>query len=144
MVKTRKRNWPILLSQFLQGRAKSPFVWGENDCLMFAADAVREITAEDFDPAQEWRGTYSTHDEAAALLQANGGVAGIITKGLGVPSHKNILMAQRGDVAMVRSATGELAGGVVDDTGQFVVVPNAAGLGTQRIPLMNAIRVWSY
>ena len=137
----RKQNWPLLLSAFLRDRKDAAFIWGANDCLMFAADAVLALTG--FDPAAQWRGRYSTKEEAEALLHEFGGVPGLITKGLGIEGHDKVLKAKRGDVVMVSTDAG-LAGGVIDDRGTGIAVPTPEGNGWKRLPLSSAVKVWGY
>ena len=36
----RHPDWPSRLVDFIESRRNSPFVWGSNDCLCFAADAL--------------------------------------------------------------------------------------------------------
>ena len=62
---TRVDGWPERLAEYLDRRALLPFSWGMQDCAMFAADAVKEITGVDI--AEDLRGTYSNADQALRL-----------------------------------------------------------------------------
>lgn len=137
----RQKNWPLLLSAFLREKRKADFVWGENDCLLLAADGVLAITGSD--PAAQWRRKYASKEEAVELLKAHGGVRGIITEGLGIEPHHEIMKAMRGDVAMINTPEGHAAG-IVDDSGQFIAAPNYGGKGLVRVPLAAALKIWSY
>ncbi len=63
MTLTRQPHWATRgLHAFLLARARAPFVWGANDCALFAADAIEAMTGVDI--ASDFRGRY--HDEASA------------------------------------------------------------------------------
>lgn len=136
MVMERKEGWDKILSNYLIAARAAPFVWGENDCMLFVSKCVEALTGVNFyDPFLGYA------DEAGAkeTLSAHGGVIGIIRSCLG-EGTKTILTAKRGDVAVVKAP--ELTGGIVDDSGQFICVATAEGM--KRIPLTKALRIWSY
>jgi hypothetical protein len=141
MVMKRVEGWPLKLSRFLRARRDMPFAWGSNDCLMFAADAVKEITGIDL--ALRWRGTYSTEEEAATILAGYGGVSGLISLALGHNGTRNVMTAKRGDVAMIKTDQGEMAA-IVDDSGARIAVPMSDKMTIVRFPLEKAWRVWGY
>jgi hypothetical protein len=60
------------LETFIENRRNAPFLWGSNDCCIFASDWVKQITGTD--PAEGIRGTYSTSYGAARVLLPFGGV----------------------------------------------------------------------
>lgn len=66
----KKHNWPTLLANFIVSRQSEPFAWGKNDCCLFVADAVEQITGTDF--ASDYRGTYSTEKGAYKALKKQG------------------------------------------------------------------------
>lgn len=55
------------LVQFLGEAAKRPWVWGQSDCTMMVCDWVLSETG--IDPAERYRGCYSSDAEAAALYE---------------------------------------------------------------------------
>lgn len=59
----RLDSWPEKLHRYLDGIKDKPFLWGWNDCGMFSANGILEMTGED--PAFELRGSYD--DEIGAL-----------------------------------------------------------------------------
>lgn len=136
MVAARKENWAMLLSDYLKSRKAMPFIWGENDCLMFAAKAVEAITGESLYAGYP---VYATEAEAVSILENHGGVVGIISKSLG-GGGRNVLTAKRGDVAIVKMP--EITAGIVDDSGRSVALIAKEGL--IRVPLSKAWRIWSY
>lgn len=87
-----------MLDTFVQERRGRPFAWGSHDCCSFAADWVLQATGRD--PMVDLRGL-ETPLQAMRRLRDLGGflAAGTAVLGVAVPG----LMAQRGDIVMVRS-----------------------------------------
>lgn len=131
----RYSDWPKRLSDYLESKKNTPFEWGVNDCIMFAAKGLEAITGQNH--YQEYVG-YTTEVGAKALLDANGGFEGIIGKHIG-PGHRKHLMARRGDLALLKIPN--FTCGIVDDSGQFVAVPSENGL--VKYPLTKAWRIWA-
>jgi hypothetical protein len=119
----RLADWPERLAALLFVRLSSPFIWGANDCCLFAADAVQATTGTD--PAAHLRGSYSTATQAARVLAEHGGVRAIATQALGEPMP-HAAMAQRGDVVCV-PLDGRDTLGVVAGDGQWCA-PGELGL----------------
>ena len=46
--------------------AGTPMIWGTDDCCLFVADIIAEGTG--IDPAEPWRGKYTSEDEAAVVM----------------------------------------------------------------------------
>ena len=135
MVK-RLNTWPKLLSEYMQGRQNMPFAWGSNDCMAFVAYAVEALTGEQL--FAEYGG-YTDEAEANAMLEANGGIEGILTVVLGQPSTRG-MMAKRGDVVLLNLPNP--TAGIVDDTGQRIALVSKSGL--LRCKLEKAKLSWSY
>jgi len=93
----RVRTWQSELDALLTARLNAPFVWGQHDCCLFAADAVLAVTGQDL--AQGLRGSYSTQEQAAEVLASLGGVAALVTARLGEPVLPTL--ARPGDVGLV-------------------------------------------
>lgn len=134
----RTQGWEIRLGKFLMARQKMPFAWGSNDCLIFAADAVKEMTGTD--PAAQWRG-YTTKEEADVILAKEGSLTTLITIGLGIPPHASYRLASRGDIALADFGNGS-TGCVVDDSGARLAAVTEKGL--MRIPLKKATLIWNF
>ena len=134
----RLQDWPLSLSDFLVQRADMPFMWGSNDCLMLAADAVLAITGSDL--AADMRGTYATAEQAQEVLSQFGAtVEDALDARLG--SRKSVAYAQRGDIVTFES-DGLICAGVVDDSGRrAALVSQVAGL--VRVPLSRCLNAWS-
>jgi cell wall-associated NlpC family hydrolase len=89
----RYPDWPERLAQFIESKRTVPFEWGENDCLMFAADAVVAITGED--PTAAHRGQYQTGEAVYERIREAGGLRHM----LALP-EKHRGLAQRGDIVL--------------------------------------------
>ena len=72
---------------------------GEFDCAVFASGWAKKLTGVDY--YADYRGKYSTDDEARALIAQQGGFKAALTAKLGEPIHP--AMAQRGDIAFRES-----------------------------------------
>ncbi len=55
---TRLKGWDDNLHALIVARREAPFEWGQHDCCLWVGDAVLAMTG--FDPAEEYRGAYST------------------------------------------------------------------------------------
>lgn len=130
----RLENWPVLLSGFIERSLQAPFIWGERDCCLFAANAVREITGVDY--AQELRGRYKTARKAQELLKASGGVTGIMERT--ALEEVTPLLAQRGDVVLIETDQGSALGIVGMDGNLLAQGPG----GLTTLPLQRAVRAW--
>jgi len=97
---TRHYDWLTKFREFEENRY-GPFKWGENDCCLYACDAIAAITG--VDPAAKLRG-YTTEAEANALIAQYGtleDLAVAITTEYGMP-ELSPKKAQRGDVVLCR------------------------------------------
>ncbi|WP_136440291.1 DUF6950 family protein [Pacificoceanicola onchidii] len=65
-----------MLADFIALTRGDPFVWGQNDCALWAASAVRFETG--FDPAADLRGTYSRASSCRRMIQRAGGLLRLI------------------------------------------------------------------
>jgi len=137
---TRLENSEKLLSQYLRERIAAPFVWGQNDCILFAADAVMAMTGTDL--AADYRGTYSDEAGAAALLESLGGIESLITNSLGIEPHQNWRRAFRGDVVLIDGGNGRLAAAIVADKGEFLAAARPMN-NERRISRRLALKVWN-
>ena len=115
----RRHDWPERLADFMDDVREEPFAFGTHDCCQFAAKAVEAMTGEN--PAAPW--AYDGEWGAKALLDANGGVEGLVTLALGAPVHPSRM--QRGDVALADLEHGPTAGIC---TGNAIAFPAAVGV----------------
>jgi hypothetical protein len=91
-------DWPAALAALIERRRAEPFLWGQQDCVTFAADDVLALTGQDV--LGELRGAWRSLDEAVAVLRREGGLRAAIARRLGAPLPTPRL-AQRGDVLLV-------------------------------------------
>lgn len=100
----RPAGWPRMLSEYVIGAQerykRDGFAWGTFDCCTFTAAWVEMMTGED--KLAEFRGKYSTREEAFAL--AGGDLKAALERKLG-PSVP-MAHAQRGDVVLFGDAVG--------------------------------------
>lgn len=127
-------DWHNRLIAVIRAAEKRPFLWGEHDCCLFAADCAEAMTGENF--ADGWRGTYDSETRAKkALLRGGGSLEKVLAKYL---DEVPVKMAQRGDIAVVENAGTRCAGVIY---GGAVWVPGEAGLVCLRVKPMSTWRV---
>lgn len=127
-------DWHNRLIAVIRAAEKRPFLWGEHDCCLFAADCAEAMTGDNF--ADGWRGTYDSETGAKkALLRCGGSLEKVLSKYL---DEVPVKMAQRGDVAVVENAGTRCAGVIY---GGAVWVPGEEGLVCLRIKPLSTWRV---
>ena len=141
---TRFPNWDLKgLGPYLYAHASDPFVWGRQDCCLFAANAIQSFTGVDL--ADAFRDRYT--DEASAfelVKRLTGGetvadAAEYCAGKHGLTEWKFPLQAQRGDLVVVENA-GRTIAGVVDLSGRFA--RSMADSGPIQLPLTAVKRAW--
>lgn len=131
--------------RFLLSRAKAPFAWGGNDCALFAADGIKAITGVDI--ADDFRGKYSTEEEALALVKTVCNGATVADAAVhcaqkhGLVEWPKPLLARRGDLVVFAAPTGSLVAGLVHLSGQLVAVGEK---GLFLFPISKVLRAWHY
>ena len=133
MVLSFKRisTWEQALSDYISSKRDEPFVYGVNDCCMFAAGAVEAMTNED--PMSEFRGQYKSLASSVRALKdiGNGDLESTIdSKFLSIP----IGLAQRGDLAYFDNSIG-----IVMDSWAWFVSDD----GLERVPRSMWDKAWS-
>lgn len=95
----RVENWDSILVQHIRVAETSIFVWGENDCALFSCSFVDKVLGTTY--AETYRSTYTTEQEARALIESKGykSIADAVASIL--PERKNINMAKRGDLVLM-------------------------------------------
>ena len=126
---SKQDGWEARLTELTSSRLGLSFAWGENDCCLWAADAVYAMTGVDF--AKPMRGEYRTAKQAAKLLKPYGGIKGYLdTLFQRVTIHK----AQRGDVVMAQGALG-----IVDGSHALFLMKQ----GLTRLPMTQWTSAWT-
>ncbi|ACM26533.1 DUF6950 family protein [Rhizobium rhizogenes] len=83
------------------------FRWGGqggDDCLMFCATWVAEVTG--IDPVAEYRGTYRTEEEAAAIIASAGGIVPLVDRMAARAGFQRTDDPQDGDIGVVVAPVG--------------------------------------
>jgi len=100
--------WENALSNYVAEKRHEPFEYGVNDCCLFAAGAVLQITGED--PMPEFRGKYDSLKGSLTVIKEIG--AGTLEATLdGKFPEVAIGHAQRGDLAFFDGSVGVVMGG---------------------------------
>ncbi|WP_290654490.1 hypothetical protein [Idiomarina sp.] len=130
----RSNDWPTQLAEFLLSKRSEPFQWGENDCCLFAADAIIAMGGEDV--AEDVRGRYKTALGARRIMKNIGAnsVVELLTQRLGEPDGK----LMRGAIVAVESDGQQVAG--VFYHKPWVLTEK----GLQGMPLESVIKSWSH
>lgn len=145
----RHSDWQTTLDSFLRSHANTPFQWGENDCSLFAANAVQCMSSVDI--ADDFRGKYADEASAFALIKSVTGGAWVadaivhcaqkhgLNEWTGPDGKPLPLMAKRGDLCAVSNDTNVIAG-IVDLSGRYVACMSESGV--VRLRLSNVVRAW--
>lgn len=124
-------NWESALSDYIESKRDEPFVYGVNDCCMFAAGAMIAITG--IDPIPEFRDQYNSLASSVRAIKELG--AGDLEKTIdGKLPEIPVGLAQRGDVAFYDGSLGV----VMDGYAWFV-----SDDGLERIPRSEWAKAWS-
>lgn len=120
------------LAAYIAAREAVPFAWGPNDCVTFAAGALRALTGID-----RLNGIPPWNSERAALvfLKRRGGLAAAVSQVLTEipPAH-----AHRGDVGIIMGPDGPI---MMVIEGMTLVGPGPDGLMRRRRDAL--VRSWS-
>lgn len=128
----RYENWPARLTHYVDSHRETPFVWGEFDCVLFAAGWVREATGIDLIRDLSWTDMRS----ALRVIENLGGLRVAVENRLGAPISAAI--ARRGDV-ILHDITERSGLGVC--VGADFAAPSEAG-GLMFIPMNSARMAW--
>lgn len=141
----RRHDWPERLADYLASVHEKPHHYGQHDCLLFPAGAVKAVTGHDF--GRGHRRKYKSQATAVRHL-----------KGMGFDSPEALLdslfeetpvgFAQRGDLALVPGD--ELPGGemgwaipaVVYGAEAAVINDSGEREGLVRIPRAQWVKAW--
>lgn len=96
----RVDDWPSALASALVEGQRTPFAWGQNDCVLFAGTVAEALTGED--PFAAYRNRYATPKGALRIVKkrtAAGTLRAAVTQELGaeIPA----IQAQRGDIVLI-------------------------------------------
>lgn len=122
MIFVRLPDWQALLSAEIARALRRRFEWGVNDCALFAADAILAMTGED--PAEGWRGRYTTARGARRILH-RAGYGSQVAVAARLFARVPPASARVGDIAVLARPEG-LTLGVV--AGEMIAAPGPDGL----------------
>ena len=128
----RLYDWQLRFAEFVKARASMPFIWGQNDCCIFAADAVLATTGKDH--AASLRG-YISAREAQRLIEERGGLREIVRAALGdsiLPAFASV-----GDVVLVENEWREL---LAICNGTTAIAPGETGIAV--LGMNTALAAW--
>ena len=91
------------LSAFLSAAVRRPFVRGDHDCIMFAADWARELTGRD--PAAAWRAAYASRGQASAILARGGGLEVMVGQALEAQGWHRVREPRAGNIGIIVAPT---------------------------------------
>lgn len=134
------------MTEFLWAKGRAPFAWGENDCMLFAAQAMRILTG--IDVAGLFEGKYKTVRGALRLIKRAGFPDQIqliegVTKKYRWPETAPAL-AQRADWVLAEEDMEpfKYALGIVDLSGRFGWFVGAEGLQRVALDEPRIVRAW--
>jgi hypothetical protein len=131
---TRLLDWQLEFAKCVDKNRAKAFVWGEHDCVLWAANALIAITGHD--PAEEFRGQYSTALGAARILEQAGGMEALVSKQLErepVPAA----FANVGDILLVMQEDRPM---LAVCNGETMFAPGLEGLVS--LPTLSAVKAW--
>jgi hypothetical protein len=134
----RTPGWRDALRELVTARAHTPFSWGSQDCMLFAADCRLAVTGEDL--ASPFRGRYRDRKSALCLIKKFGGsdLEAACLKLLGEPNPEGQISAMNGDTVLVEQVpTGKALGVFADE-----VAVIAGEFGLVELPRQSIISVW--
>lgn len=134
----RYDDWPSRLHVYVESMRDVPFSYGTFDCGLFAAGCIDAMTGLDL--AEDLRG-YTDRRECLEGCRLLCGSASIRKLGEYIAARYElgevpILMAQRGDLAIVKNRRF----GIIALSGTEIMVPGKTGI--IRFPLKDATRVY--
>jgi hypothetical protein len=91
------------LAEFLEQARRTPFAWGQFDCILFLAGWSREIGAGD--PGEVWRGRYATMRGAQRIIRQAGGLAELVEREFAPFGWRWVESAGAGDIGIVETVT---------------------------------------
>lgn len=131
----RRSTWEADLSAYLATMADAVFEYGEVDCALFAAGAVRAMTGED--PARAFRDKYNSMKTSLSALRKYGRGTLVDTIDDLFP-EKPVAFASRGDLVFYDGSVGVCIGPVALFIGEEVGKP-----GLVRVPRRDWLKAWA-
>ncbi len=126
----------LQFESFIADKRDLPFVWGKQDCCLFAADWV--LTMTEIDPALKLRGKYRTEIGAKRALKRAGfsSIEDIANDRFGESIAP--LQLSRGDIVLVMNHINEPTLGIVWGPTVWVMTPS----GVSHLAVNQVIKGW--
>lgn len=135
----RKQDWEKRLADYIDNQRNMPFVWGKNDCVIFAGKAANEILERNYTKdLKKYVGKYTDKTHKKALSDFGDTVESVFDAYF--TRYENKAFAKRGDIVTVLFK-GERACGVIDTGGRSVVCKTYNGL--RHIPVSFIDTAWN-
>lgn len=117
----RREDWAERLDEYIKNSLDKEFSYGSHDCVLWASGAVEVMTG--WNPAEEFVGTYSSEEEAQAVLKKNRArsIVTLIKKKFGKPIP--VGQARRGDFMLIEIDGAPFAGICVGEESLFAQSP---------------------
>jgi len=135
----RTARWTEYLDVYIEEKRLEPFIWGKNDCCLFASNWV--LIATGLDPAYSLKNTYNSALSAARIIKNCNGMEGIIKKHAQWLIKKSIQFAIRGDIIIKDCGMGDCMGIILGSYAAFV---SKEGLVFHQLPKDNNVFCWTF
>jgi len=136
----KKQGWEVRLDALINEYYFTPFVWGENDCFIFAHDILKAVSGVDV--IAPYRGQYKDEESARALLEKHAG-GKYEASFSGLERVENPAFAQRGDVGIIEIEGKEYCGGIGTNARFFMIRPLGGGLMSLSVKAASKkLRLW--
>jgi cell wall-associated NlpC family hydrolase len=133
----RAQDWESRFDQFIEAQRGKPFVWGANDCMVFAAAAIQAVGIQ-HDIISGYRGKYNSAKTASKIIKTKKeGIKSWAMELLKDYPQIHIQNAKRGDVVLI-NYQGTVAMGVC--VGGQVAALGSKGL--EFISLSAIVKAW--
>lgn len=107
----RREDWLEKMWSTIEQHQSTAFVWGENDCCLFAAKVVDAMCDSEFE--KQLKEKYNDQDSAIRYIVEEGGMEKAVSGYLG---ESKTGRAQRGNVVLFEGALGETLGICIGST----------------------------
>lgn len=132
------QGWESRLNSVIEDYLEKPFVWGENDCLLFMADCILAISGVDI--MADWRGSYDSEETAYAKLKEETG--GSFLPAFSGMTSVGLPWAQRGDVGLMTIGERDYCGIVGLDARNFYLRNSDGGLLKYPLKSIECLQLW--
>lgn len=122
-----------LLAEYLRESASQAFVWGERDCVLWAAAWIAKLHGRA--PGAQFRGTYTTQDECRRIIEDHGGLLALLRRELVSFGLSETSEPKPGDVAVVRVLQHQV-GAIKTERGVAFKTPK--GVAMAKLPTLAA------